>query len=87
MDEGILKLTSRDFNGASSDNQNVGLDASLATLHQAENQVRGVVSKRFDDAVKDEDLASIERFFKIFPLLNMHEEGLKVCPVCLICIP
>jgi len=77
MDEGILKLTSRDFNGASSDNQNVGLDASLATLHQAENQVRGVVSKRFDDAVKDEDLASIERFFKIFPLLNMHEEGLK----------
>ena len=24
-----------------------------------------------------EDLASIERFFKIFPLINMHDEGLN----------
>ena len=37
----------------------------------------GVVSRRFDEAVKDEDLASIERFFKLFPLLNMHKEGLQ----------
>ncbi len=35
------------------------------------------MSGRFDEAVKKEDLASIERFFKIFPLINMHEEGLK----------
>jgi len=76
MDESVLKLTSRDFS-ANSPNPTVGLDASLATLHQAENQVRGVVSRRFEEAVKDEDLASIERFFKIFPLLNMHKEGLQ----------
>ena len=65
MDESVLKLTSPDFS-ANSPNPTVGLDASIATLHQAENQVRGVVSRRFDEAVKDEDLASIERFFKIF---------------------
>jgi len=35
------------------------------------------VARRFDEAVKDEDLASIERFFKLFPLLGLHEEGLK----------
>lgn len=39
--------------------------------------MRGIVTRRFDEAVHDEDLASIERFFKIFPLINMHEEGLR----------
>ena len=40
-------------------------------------EVRGIVTRRFEEAVSDEDLASIERFFKIFPLINMHEEGLR----------
>ena len=55
----------------------VGLETSLVTLHEAENKVRGVVARRFAEAVKDEDLASIERFFKIFPLLGMHDEGIS----------
>lgn len=33
--------------------------------------------KRFNEAVRKEDLASVERFFKIFPLLGMHDEGLQ----------
>lgn len=53
------------------------LDLALKTLHEAEIKVREIVAKRFDEAVKDEDLASIERFFKIFPLIKMHDEGLK----------
>ncbi len=52
------------------------LDAALRTLHEAEATVKDVVAVRFEEAVKDEDLASIERFFKIFPLINMHEDGL-----------
>jgi hypothetical protein len=55
----------------------VSLDGALATLHDAEDRVRRVVSQRFDEAVKDDDLASIERFFKLFPLINMHEGGLR----------
>ena len=47
------------------------------TLHDAEAKVKVIISKRFDEAVDREDLASVERFFKIFPLINMHEEGLK----------
>ena len=35
------------------------------------------MARKFDEAVKDEDLASIERFFKLFPLLGLHEEGLR----------
>ena len=80
MDEGLLKLTASEVqddslviggSGASS------LDSALKTLHEAEVKVKEIVSKRFDEAVKQEDLASIERFFKIFPLINMHDEGLK----------
>ena len=47
------------------------------TLHDAEAKVKVIISKRFDEAVGREDLASVERFFKIFPLINMHQEGLK----------
>jgi len=77
MDEGLLRLTGRELDQTKGDQRGTGLDASLATLHEAENRVRGVVSRRFDEAVKDEDLASIERFFKIFPLLGMHDEGIN----------
>lgn len=31
---------------------------------------------KLDDAIKKDDLASVERFFKIFPQLGMHDEGI-----------
>ncbi len=71
----LLKLTASDvqeetFAGKS------GLDSALKTLHDAEVQVKEIISDRFDKAVKSEDTASIERFFKLFPLINMHDQGL-----------
>jgi len=74
MDESLLRCTPAPGQGGGG---GVGLEGSLATLHEAENRVRGVVARRFEEAVKDEDLASIERFFKIFPLLGMHDEGIN----------
>ena len=81
---GLLKLTASEltstsltgnlsdvFSGVSS------LENAIRTLHEAEGKVKVIISKRFDEAVECEDLASVERFFKIFPLINMHEEGLK----------
>lgn len=38
---------------------------------------RSVITLKFNEAVKKDDLASVERFFKIFPLLGMHNEGLE----------
>jgi len=81
MDEGVLRLTSRELERSDSKERSSkkgsNLDLSLATLHQAENKVRGIVNRRFDEAVSGEDLASIERFFKIFPLINLHDVGLN----------
>lgn len=53
------------------------MDASFHRLHDAENQLKKVIAEKFDEAVKDGDLASVQRFFKIFPLLNMHDDGLR----------
>ena len=52
------------------------VDSSIVLLHQAKDQLCKVLQSKFDEAVLDTDAASVERFFKIYPLLNMHEEGI-----------
>ncbi|XP_058806623.1 conserved oligomeric Golgi complex subunit 4 [Phymastichus coffea] len=75
MDQQLLEKTADDVSG-----DHTSVTSSLATLQQAANQLRMVVTQKFDDAIKSEDLASVERFFKIFPLLAMNNEGLiKFC--------
>ena len=76
MNEASLKATAHKMNEDGNGQGLVSLDGALATLHEGEDRVRRVVSQRFDDAVKRDDLASIERFFKLFPLINLHDEGL-----------
>ena len=53
------------------------MDEAFIKLHEAEIKLKNIVMKRFDEAVRDDDVASVERYFKIFPLLNQHQEGLK----------
>jgi len=72
MDESILRCTPGPQGGSG-----VGLEGNIATLHDAEVRLKGIVARKFDEAVKDEDLASIERFFKLFPLLGLHNDGLR----------
>lgn len=71
MDQSLLQKTATDVENVSS------ILKSIRTLEDAAGQLRAIVKHKFDDAVKSEDLASIERFFKIFPLLGMHEEGIE----------
>lgn len=74
MDETLLKATAERMSEGSG---TVSLDNALSILHNGEDQVRRVVSQRFDEAISNDDLASIERFFKLFPLINLHDLGLK----------
>ncbi|XP_076270281.1 conserved oligomeric Golgi complex subunit 4 [Rhynchophorus ferrugineus] len=71
MDQSLLKRTANDMNSVSN------MLKSVRTLQEAAAQLRAIVEHRFNEAVNNEDLVSIERFFKIFPLLGMHEEGIK----------
>lgn len=52
------------------------LDMSFGLLQEAEEKLKSIVNTKFDAAVHSGDFASIERFFKIFPLIGLHEEGL-----------
>ncbi|KAL1490378.1 hypothetical protein ABEB36_013087 [Hypothenemus hampei] len=71
MDQTLLKRTANDMNNVSN------MLNSVRTLQEAANQLQAIVEHKFNEAVNAEDLAAIERFFKIFPLLGMHEQGLK----------
>ena len=39
--------------------------------------IREIINGKLDEAIKKDDLASVERFFKIFPLLGMYDEGIE----------
>ncbi|XP_050307529.1 conserved oligomeric Golgi complex subunit 4 [Anthonomus grandis grandis] len=71
MDQSLLKRTANDTNNMSD------MLKSVRTLQEATAQLRAIVEHKFDEAVNNEDLGSVERFFKIFPLLGMQEEGIK----------
>ncbi|KAL9930129.1 conserved oligomeric Golgi complex subunit 4 isoform 2-T2 [Glossina fuscipes fuscipes] len=72
MDLQLLKRTADDVQGSVS-----SVSEAVQTLEAATVEMRDLVVRRFDEAVKKDDLASVERFFKIFPLLGRHEEGIE----------
>lgn len=49
---------------------------SLKLLRDAEAMLLNKISLHFKEAVSVSDIASVKRFFKIFPLLNRHEYGM-----------
>lgn len=49
---------------------------SFHLLHEAQSKLKTIIHNRFDAAVHAADVASVERFFKIFPLIGQQEEGL-----------
>lgn len=52
------------------------ISISLKHLQDATELLQDTVSKRFDHASLVRDAQSVERYFKIFPLLGMHDAGL-----------
>lgn len=54
------------------------LEEAFHKLHQAESNLREIILKKFEDAVQSNEPHDVERFFKIFPLLNQHKLGLRI---------
>ena len=77
MDESMLRKASLQNLNDPNSQENCSLEQSLAQLHEAQEKLQQLVLKRFDESVEKKDLPSIERFFKIFPLINLHREGLE----------
>ncbi|XP_069957508.1 conserved oligomeric Golgi complex subunit 4 isoform X1 [Cherax quadricarinatus] len=71
MDETLLLHTTVSASKAES------VETWFDRLRHADKELSSLITHKFDEAVKREDMASVDRFFKLFPLLNKHEEGLK----------
>ncbi|XP_075045509.1 conserved oligomeric Golgi complex subunit 4 [Mixophyes fleayi] len=70
LDKSVIELSRQGKEGSM-------IDANLQHLQEAEKQLKVLVSEKFDAATKAGDLPQVERFFKIFPLLGLHEEGIS----------
>uniref|UniRef100_A0A8D0GFT0 Conserved oligomeric Golgi complex subunit 4 n=1 Tax=Sphenodon punctatus TaxID=8508 RepID=A0A8D0GFT0_SPHPU len=70
LDKSVIELSRQGKEGSI-------IDANLKLLQEAEQRLKTIVTEKFDVATKQGDLPQVERFFKIFPLLGLHEEGLS----------
>lgn len=71
MDRKLLEKTADDVSSMTSVHQ------AVDTLEKAAKEMREIVKVKLDEAIKKDDLASVERFFKIFPQLGMHDDGIS----------
>lgn len=53
------------------------LKHSYEVLRQAAASLKEIIERKFDEAVDADDVASMERYFKLFPLINEHGSGLQ----------
>uniref|UniRef100_A0A671EWR1 Conserved oligomeric Golgi complex subunit 4 n=1 Tax=Rhinolophus ferrumequinum TaxID=59479 RepID=A0A671EWR1_RHIFE len=70
LDKSVIELSRQGKEGSM-------IDANLKLLQEAEQRLKAIVTEKFAVATNEEDLPQVERFFKIFPLLGLHEEGLS----------
>ncbi|KAF7660583.1 hypothetical protein LDENG_00279330 [Lucifuga dentata] len=69
LDQSVIELSRQG-------EESSAVDASLSMLQEAEQKLKVIVAEKLDEAVAAVDLAQVERFFKIFPLLGLHQQGL-----------
>ncbi|XP_043937253.1 conserved oligomeric Golgi complex subunit 4 isoform X2 [Protopterus annectens] len=70
LDKSVIELSRQGKEGSI-------IDANLNLLQEAEQHLKTIATEKFDQAIKEGDLPQVERFFKIFPLLGLHEDGLS----------
>lgn len=54
------------------------MSGSFDVLRENEGKLKDLVRQRFREAADNCNQADIERFGRLFPLLNLHEEGLDL---------
>lgn len=69
LDEDILRMSAHADEGST-------LDQSFKLLHESQTKLKLIIHSKFDVSVRSGDVASVERFFKTFPLIGENEAGL-----------
>ncbi|KFD71309.1 hypothetical protein M514_03559 [Trichuris suis] len=52
-------------------------ETSVEAMKKAEKELKQIVVDKFDEAVQRDDVASIQRFFKLFPQLEQQDIGIS----------
>ncbi|VDK43066.1 unnamed protein product [Anisakis simplex] len=52
------------------------LKKNYDVLREALSSLKAIIESKFDEAVASGDVASLQRFFKLFPLINEHSSGI-----------
>ena len=71
LDERMIKDTVSGFSDVST------VDASFQSIREAETELKTLMQEKFEKALVDRDEKAVERYFKIFPFLFLHEEGIQ----------
>ncbi|VDM98302.1 unnamed protein product [Thelazia callipaeda] len=74
LDTSVFRLSDQE-EGKSDDGHSMG--KSYEILRESAAEMILIIEKRFDQAVENNDIASIQRFFKLFPFLNQYEAGIE----------
>lgn len=75
IDEAEVKKSSSFIE--SSDDGMTSMEEAFSKLHAAKRKLQEMVLTKFDESVKEDDVAMVERFFKLFPFLNQEKVGLR----------
>ena len=73
LDKDSLRLKT----GSSDINEKNYLDQSFNVLQESKNKLSQIVEEKYDQALQNNDIPQLERFFKIFPLIGQTESGIK----------
>ncbi len=73
MDKESLRLKSVQ----SDQSENNYLDQSFNLLQESKEKLQHIVNEKYDLAFKKNDIPELERFFKIFPLVGLANDGLE----------
>lgn len=53
------------------------LDQSFSLLQESKTKLQKIVNEKYDQALKENEIPELERFFKIFPLIGLSESGIE----------
>lgn len=77
MDKESLRLKSSSSDELIDGPSEKSLDYSFKLLQESKAKLQTIVTERYEQALRANDVPELERFFKIFPLIGLRDVGIE----------
>lgn len=77
LDKDSLRLKSSSSDQLADEPNEKSLDYSFKLLQESKTKLQSIVTERYEQALHANDVPELERFFKIFPLIGLRDEGIE----------